>query len=195
MKVTLKNVRLAFPALWEPEAIGDGEPAYGARLILPPDHPDVAMLRKAIDDVAKAKWPGVNNKGDPKWKAILEIARKDENVCLSEKDYCNKEGDVYDGFEGNFNVATRSQVQPLIIDRDRTELTKRDGRPYSGSFIVAKVELWAQDNSYGRGIRAQLTGVQFYKDGDAFAGGTKASADDFDDLSDMGEEQFETELA
>ena len=37
MKLMLKNKRLAFPALAKPQAIGDGEPAYGARLIIDPD--------------------------------------------------------------------------------------------------------------------------------------------------------------
>ena len=38
----------------------------------------------------------------------------------------------------------------------------------------AIVELWAQDNNYGKRINASLAGVQFAKDGEAFAGGTVA---------------------
>jgi hypothetical protein len=49
--------------------------------------------------------------------------------------------------------------------------------------VVAIVELWAQDNSWGKRINATLKGVQFYQDGEAFAGGVSASADDFEDLS------------
>ncbi|EOA7521129.1 ssDNA-binding protein, partial [Escherichia coli] len=35
----------------------------------------------------------------------------------------------------------------------------------------------------GKRINASLGGVQFLRDGDAFAGGGVASADDFDDIS------------
>ncbi|MDQ9777799.1 DUF2815 family protein, partial [Acinetobacter baumannii] len=44
-------------------------------------------------------------------------------------------------------------------------------------------ELWCQDNNYGKRINASLRGVQFLKDGEAFAGGGIASEDDFEDLS------------
>lgn len=39
------------------------------------------------------------------------------------------------------------------------------------------------DNNFGKRINASLGGVQFYRDGDAFAGGGVASEDDFDDVS------------
>jgi hypothetical protein len=46
------------------------------------------------------------------------------------------------------------------------------------------VELWAQDNQYGKRINASLGGVQFAKDGESFGGGGNVvEADDFDDLS------------
>ena len=47
----------------------------------------------------------------------------------------------------------------------------------------ASIELWAQDNSFGKRVNASLRGVQFLKDGDAFAGGGAASDDEFDDLA------------
>ena len=46
-----------------------------------------------------------------------------------------------------------------------------------------QIEVYPQDNTFGRGIRAQLKAVQFVKDAPAFSGGAPASADDFDDLS------------
>jgi hypothetical protein len=30
------------------------------------------------------------------------------------------------------------------------------------------IRVWPQDNSFGRGVRCELMGVQFAKDGDAF---------------------------
>jgi len=47
---------------------------------------------------------------------------------------------------------------------------------------LAIVDLWAQDNQYGKGIHAKLLGVQFMKDGDAFSAGAVIADDDFEDL-------------
>jgi hypothetical protein len=44
------------------------------------------------------------------------------------------------------------------------------------------VDIWAQENKFGKGVRAQLLGVQFVKDGEAFRKTSKASEDDFADL-------------
>ena len=56
MQLMLKNKRLAFAALATPQAIGDGEPAYGGRLIISPNDPDVKVIDDAIAAVAKDKW-------------------------------------------------------------------------------------------------------------------------------------------
>jgi hypothetical protein len=48
--------------------------------------------------------------------------------------------------------------------------------------VNGTVEVWAQDNKFGKGIRATLRGVQFVKDGDAFSAGTPVSEDDFDEI-------------
>ena len=65
-----------------------------------------------------------------------------------------------------------------------TYTVEADGLPYSGCYVNASIELWAQDNNYGKRINASLRGVQFYRDGDAVAGGGgPASEDEFDDLA------------
>ncbi|WP_244126983.1 ssDNA-binding protein, partial [Xylella fastidiosa] len=70
---------------------------------------------------------------------------------------------------------------------DRTPLAAQDGRPYAGCYVNANIELWAQDNNYGKRINASLGGVQFLRDGEAFAGGGVASVEDFEDLSNVAE--------
>ena len=65
-----------------------------------------------------------------------------------------------------------------------------DGRPYAGCIVNGQVDVWAQDNpEFGRRINAELTGVQFVRDGEAFSGGAPAKPDDFDDVADVGEEE------
>jgi hypothetical protein len=66
------------------------------------------------------------------------------------------------------------------VDRDRSLITEDDNKLYAGCYVNAIIELWVQDNSYGKRVNANLLGVQFFKDGEPFADGVKASADDFD---------------
>lgn len=173
MKVILKNARLAFPAIFEAKTVnGEGDPAFSASVILPPDHPGIADLNAAIEAVAKEKWGA-------KSADTLKAMRAKGNVCLHD----GNEKSEYDGFEGNMYVSARSKTRPLVLDRDKTPLTAADGRPYGGCFVVASLELWAQDNNFGKRVNAQLKGVQFYADGDAFSGGAPADPEDFDDLS------------
>ena len=130
------------------------------------------MINAAIDQVAKDKWGA-------KADAVLKQMRATDKVALHSGDTKSQ----YDGYEGNMFVASRTATRPLVIDRDKSQLTAEDGKPYSGCYVNASVELWAQDNAYGKRVNAQLGGVQFFADGDAFAGGgSSADADDFDDI-------------
>ena len=70
-------------------------------------------------------------------------------------------------------------------------LTEDDNRIYSGCYVNASVELWYQKNAYGKRVNANLLGIQFFKDGEAFGeGGTTASGDDFDAFDDDDEDIF-----
>lgn len=173
MKLRLDNVRLAFPVLFEPRAVnGEGKPAFSASFLLDPADPQIKVINQAIEQVAREKWGA-------KADAILKQMRAQDKVCLHDGDLKAN----YDGFAGMLYLSARSTTRPLVIDRDKTPLTEQDGKPYAGCYVNASVELWAQDNNYGKRINASLRGVQFLRDGDAFAGGGAASKDDFDDLT------------
>lgn len=173
MKIILRNVRLAFPQLFEAKAVnGEGEPAFSASFILPKDHPQVAEINAAIDAVAKEKWGA-------KAPTILTAARNGDKVALHDGD---AKAD-YDGFEGNFYVSARNKTRPLITNQRNEPVVAADGVPYAGCFVHASIELWAQDNSFGKRVNASLRGVMFHRDGDAFAGGGAAAPDEFADLA------------
>jgi len=174
MRIQLKNVRAAFlNALFEAKTVnGEGKPAFSATFLLSPDDPQVKTINAAIESVAKEKWGA-------KAEAILKQMRAQDKLCLHDGDLKA----TYEGFPGMLYVSSRSNTRPLVIDTDKSPLTESDGRPYSGCYVNASLELWAQDNNYGKRVNAQLRGVQFYKDGDAFAGGGAASEDEFDDVS------------
>jgi hypothetical protein len=176
MEIKLKNVRLAFPNLFRPTAGPQGgEPAYNAAFILPKDHPQIGEIRAAMQAVAKAKW-------GEKAKATYELMLKKDHVALHDGD--NKPD--LTGYPDNYYINARNKTRPLVVDRNRAPLDGTTGRPYSGCYVNVILELWAQDNDFGKKINASLGGVQFYADGDSFSGGRPASVDAFDDISDIG---------
>lgn len=177
--VTLRNVRLSFPAIFKPQAYGDGNPAYGAKLIVDPKSANAEAIRKVIEAEAKTKW------GD-KAKDILEKIRSDKRSAWVEGPHRNSDGDVYDGFEGNYFLSTRSEkLRPTALDRNKQPVTEADNVIYGGCYVDASVEIYAFDNpKWGRRINATLRGVRFVRDGDAFGGSSAASVDEFEDLDD-----------
>ena len=173
MKIKLSNVRLSFAQLFEAKTVnGEGKPAFSAVFLLDPKDPQVKAVNAAIEAVAREKW-GV------KAEATLKTLRAADKTCLHSGDLKSN----YAGFEGMLFVSARNSLRPLVLDADKTPLVAEDGKPYSGCYVNASVELWAQDNNYGKRVNATLMGVQFYKDGESFTGGGVADTDDFDDLT------------
>lgn len=176
-RIVLVNVRLAFPRLWRAEKVGTdpkSKPKFGASLILEGDHPQLAEVRKAMDAVAAAKW----GKDAP---GIMKGLKAQDKLCLHDGDTKSQ----YQGFEGNYFISANADKRPNVFDRNRSPLAEDDGKPYSGCYVNAIVELWAQQHpTHGKRINATLCGVQFFRDGDAFSGGAApASEDEFADLS------------
>jgi hypothetical protein len=172
MKINLANVRLAFPVLFEAKTVnGEGEPAFSASFLLDPKHPAVKAINDAAETIGKEKWAA-------KWPQIKKEMVAKDRLPIHDGDAKSS----YTGFEGMMYVSARNKTRPLVIDRDKSPLSQSDGLPYAGCFVNASIELWAQDNNYGKRINASLRGVQFYKDGEAFAGGGAASEDEFEDL-------------
>jgi len=173
MKIKLENVRLAFPVLFEAKTVnGEGKPAFSASFLIDPKDPQIKKINQAIAQVAKDKWGA-------KADAVIKQMQAQDKLCLHDGDL----KDMYDGFSGNLYISARATSRPLVIDADKTPLAEADGKPYAGCYVIASVELWAQDNNYGKRLNASLRGVQFLRDGDAFAGGGAALPDEFDDLS------------
>lgn len=176
MKIKLNDVRIAFPVLFEPKAFGGGTnstPDFSAAFLFPPDHPQVGVVSTAIRAAATEKWGA-------RAEQILKELKATGKLCLQRGD--SKAS--YEGYEGNLFINARSKTRPLVIDRDTSMLTMADGKPYAGCYVNVSLEIWAQENQFGKRINASLKGVQFLRDGDAFSGvGSAATPDEFEDLS------------
>jgi hypothetical protein len=175
-QVVLRNVRLSFPDLFEAKQFqGQGPFSYRASFLMEPDSDNKKKLDAAIKEVAVAKWAA---KADGLLAGILPNGQK---CCLVDGNT-----KTYNGYAGNFALSsTRDQTagKPKVVDRNKSvELTAADGKLYGGCYVNAVVDIWAQDNQFGKAIRATLVTVQFVKDGESFGGAVPASADALDDL-------------
>jgi len=174
MKVKLNDVCLFFPDLFDAVQFkGEGNPRYGCNLGLPKGGPQEKLLEDAIRQVATEAWKD-------KAAAMVKGFRGNSNK------FCLIDGDAvtYDGAQGLMVLSARrpkKNGRPVLYDRRKNPLTEDDGTLYSGCYVNVMVDVWAQVKDYP-GIRCQLLGVQFYRDGDAFSGGARVSDDDFEDL-------------
>lgn len=170
MEVRLRDVRLAFPSVFKASSVGDSDDKrFSAVLIFEPGSENHKAMSEAVKKVSAEKW-----KGDAD-KVLKSIIAKND-VCLRD----GAEMSEYDGFEGMKFARASNKTRPTVIDRDKSPLTEADGKPYAGCYVNAIIDVWAQDNNFGKRINASLSGIQFKRDGDAFAGGRVATADDFD---------------
>lgn len=178
--VKLKNVRLAFPQLFEAKTVnGEGAPAYSASFIFgKDDKANIDAIQKATKAAAVGKWGA-------KADAMLKTLSASDKLPLHDGD--NKA--EYDGYEDNYFVSARSKIKPRVVDQKNEELTAADGLPYGGCFVNASVAIWPMDNQFGKRVCTTLRGVQFVRDGDAFSAGRPAGEDEFDEVEgDEGEE-------
>ena len=169
-KVRLENVRLTFPNLFEAKQVnGQGDPKFSASFLFPKSHPQKAEVERGLVEAAKAKW-------NDKYGEVLKALKAGDRLAMHDGDAKSD----YDGYAGNFFVNASNKIRPLVIDGARAPLVATDGKIYSGCYVNAIVELWAQDNQFGKRVNASLLGVQFLRDGERLAGGAVAAADDFE---------------
>jgi hypothetical protein len=194
--VILKNARLSFPALFEPDEResddGTTRRVYKAAFLIPKDNDPEGNMKKlrAAADQAKAKKWGPDKSRWPKLKA--------DRVCVRDGDE-----ESWDGYAGMMYVSASSPVErppPIVTnrkDKDGRWIQARPGErgaPYAGCYVNAIVRLWAQDDKrYGKRINASLESVQFRADGDAFGASpvdpnSKFTDDDVSDEENYGDD-------
>lgn len=180
--IKLKNVRLSFPVLDEPQASKDdpeGKKKYRAAFLLDPSDKEHRRIIKEVE--AEAERLLYETFGDRKVKLKPTECYGDGDEKISEKT-----GEVYDGYDGMFFVQATNDRAPKCLYRNKDDIDVEDIAKvlYAGCYVNASVNLWIQDNSFGKAVRCSLRGVQFYKDGEPF-GGTSVDVDkEFDDFDD-----------
>lgn len=179
MEVILKDVPMYFEALYTPRAMANdptSKPAYGARYVIVPGSENDKAIQAAIAGAATAQ---------PKWKGkeaeIVKKLKDDRKCAYVEGEYLNKDGVPYEGFEGSYSLGTRSEkLKPTVKNRFNADVVQGDpGAPYAGCRVHAAVDIWCQDNGFGRRINAVTQGVMFVGDGVPVGGGRPASDSTF----------------
>ncbi len=176
MKVHLKDVRCSFANIFEAKQVnGQGDPKFSCAFLFAKDSPNKQVVVDAMVAAAKEKW-GVDA------DKVLAALKAGDRLCLHDGD-SKPDADAY---PGNLFLNASNKTRPLVIGPQREPLVAADGKPYSGCYVNAIVEIWPQDNQFGKRINASLLGVQFLRDGERLAGGGVAAADDFEQIPEAG---------
>ena len=167
MTIKLKNVRLSFPSLFQTSSFGGQDTGkYDATFIL--DKVEHAAVIKEIQT------------------EMTRLCKEElKSKLLPADKLCLKDGDdtERDELQGKWQLKASTKKRPLVINRDKTPIVEDDNIIYAGAYVHAIVNLWVQQNEWGRRINAQLEGVQFHKDGEPF-GSSGIDVNEFDAFSD-----------
>ncbi len=166
-KITLSVVRLSFPQIWDAKSLAaDQKPKFQSTFLLDPSDKAHSIMIKKIKKEAKRIVEEQFGEVPKGLKKCFGLADDHE----LKKDY--------DGYKGQFYIASSSVQQPTLVDRNRNEVVEKDGVLYAGCYVNTVITLWCQDHPVGgKGVNANLRIVQFVKDGEAF-GNAPAKAEE-----------------
>ena len=162
-KIKLNNVRLSFPSIFNKSEFNGQVGKFEATFLM-----NKESQAKIISDV----------------EAQIALIQKDNKAKVSPDKLCLKDGEFvdYDGYAGCMSIKAGSNRRPTVLGRDKAPVVEEDNIVYAGCYVNAVIELWFQDNSYGKRVNCNLLGIQFAKDGDTFGAGDTDVSDDFDTI-------------
>lgn len=169
--IQLKKVRLSFPQIYTARAFQAGQdPRFEASFLLDPSNADHAATINAIKAEIK-RMAGEAFGGKPP---------KDMKHCLGDGNLKD-----YDGYAGMVVLNSSNKVRPLVVNRKNEPVAEGDNQaPYAGCYVHASVNLWVQNNSFGKRVNASLRGIKFVEDGSAFGRAPVNAEDEFEALED-----------
>jgi hypothetical protein len=173
----ITNVRLSFPSLFQRAEFEGDVGKYEATFLFPKETPEGKKLHKLLS-------------------GKIEAAIKEAKIKISSDKRCLKDGDnfEYDSHQGMWSFKASANRRPNVLNRDKSPLTEEDEVVYAGCYVNAVVDIWVQNNKWGKRVNANLYGVQFLKDGEPFGMGPTDVTDDFDEVKDDAEDFDDGEL-
>ncbi len=166
-KITTPEFRASFPALFKAESYEGGKEKFSVVMVFPKTT-DLGAMKVLAKAAAQAEWPN----GFP------------ANLKSPFRDGADK-GEL-EGFGPDTVFITASTIRkPGVVDRQLQHIIEPE-RFYAGCYARATVSAFAYDVKGNKGVSFGLHNVQFLRDGEPLAGGTKAE-DDFEAVE--GEEE------
>lgn len=162
--------RLQFPSLFDV----DNYDKYSATILLEKGSKEEAKVKAAIDNIVRDMFGGT----------------EPPTVCLKDGD--SKE---YDGYKGHSFVSA-SRKDPFkphqLIDRSKTPVTSPSVF-YAGCTVNMAINVWGQNNRWGKKVNAEIVALQFVSDGDRLNTGAVAdiNEDTFSELPPLDEEELD----
>jgi len=152
MQLILQNVRLSYPHIFKAKAMAGADPEsakFSAAFILD---------KKTQGDQIK------------KVQAAIETIIKEEKLKVEPDKRCLKDGATKPDSYGDdvFFLNASNAVRPQVVDRKKNPVAEADNVIYGGCYVTAVVNLWPQNNQFGKRINASLEVVQFIRDGEPF---------------------------
>ncbi len=166
--ITLKNVRLSFPAVFEHARFGGEDTGkYSATFLLPKT--DKEGYKKVMDLINEVKG---------------KVKVPSDKLFIKDGDETDDEH-----AQGHWIIRTSNKNRPTLVDRSRNPVTKEDNEAnpmfFGGATVNAVIGAWLQNNDFGKRINGNLAGIQ-YVSGDIFEDGFSdtgtASVDDFEEI-------------
>lgn len=165
-KITLKNVRIAYPHVFTPDTSKVANGRYTVTLLLPEDDPQVAEVEKIVEDiktenkaaVAKAK----DKFGEPLHRGL-------------------------EGYPGMIVLRAKTKTKPQVLKKigGVKQLITDESEVYGGCWCAAIVGFFFYDNAGNRGIGVSFDALMKRRDDEKLAVGV--STDSFDELEDTQE--------
>lgn len=183
--LTLKNVRLSFPKIFEKTKTSEeGQLKYSLSCLLDPSTTAGAENVKRVKDMqmrlAKAQWKDNAEK-------ILKAMEWDRRLLRPGEKATNAEGDVYAGYEGMVYVTASNTREIKVLNRDKSPAGKNDQEKFYGGCyadVVLSCYTITDRKKGGNGIFATIEIVRWRGDGEPFGAAPLEEDDYLDDLED-----------
>lgn len=177
-KVMLTDVRLSYPALFEPRGFEGQEPKYSASLVIPKsDKESLKVIKQAIENAKQKALDDGIFKGN-KIPANLRTPVRDGDID-------RPDDDVY---SGAYFINANSKHAPAVVGKEKDRATGKaitlgEEDVYAGCYINVTINFYGYSQAGNNGIAAGLGNVQKEGDGERLGGRSSAESDfDFEEV-------------
>ena len=173
-RFTLNNVRASFLNIWQKAIFEGKETKYEGTLLINKEE-----QADQIETVEKAIMAALLAEFGEESKIPKILKGNGDKVCLRDGDESE-----YDGYEGHMSFKASNKMQPAVLDLNKQPVTEDQNLIYSGCYVDAVVDIWIQNNQYGKRVNANLYALRYRGEGAPFGGGRipKDVESDFEDL-------------